>query len=108
MSQPPQFNPYASPTASPFGAPQPGAGNSPFAPCPKCGARTAQKVGFTLWGGLIGPKLLSHVKCGACRTTYNGKTGRSNLTAIIIYQVVGVGICLAIAALLLLGQWAAH
>ena len=45
---------------------------------------------FTWWGGAIGPRLLSHAKCLDCGAGYNWKTGRSNTTAIIIYQVVGV------------------
>lgn len=59
-----------------------------FAPCPKCGNTNATKIGFTWWGGVLGPKLLNHVKCGSCRTAYNGKSGKSNMGAIITYQVV--------------------
>lgn len=46
---------------------------------------------FTWWGGIIGPKILTHVKCPGCRYAYNGKTGRDNTTGIVIYSVV-VGI----------------
>jgi uncharacterized protein (DUF983 family) len=56
--------------------------------CPKCGATNAQKVNFTWWGGALGPRLLNHVKCNNCGTQYNGKTGQSNTTAIVIYTVV--------------------
>ena len=59
-----------------------------YAPCPKCSQSAAQKVSFTWWGGLIGPKILTHVKCGMCGTGYNGKTGKDNTTNIIIYSVV--------------------
>jgi hypothetical protein len=45
-------------------------------------------VGFTWWGGIIGPKLLNHVKCQRCGTGYNGKSGKSNTTGIVIYSVV--------------------
>jgi hypothetical protein len=63
-------------------------GASEFAPCPGCQAQNAQRQGFTWWGGALGPKLFTHVKCGSCSTTYNGKTGRSNNTAIAVYFVV--------------------
>lgn len=56
-----------------------------YAPCPKCGSTDAKPVGYTMWGGYIGPKLLSHVKCQNCGTAYNGKTGQSNNLAIILY-----------------------
>ena len=61
-----------------------------YAECPKCGEANAKLVSFTWWGGLIGPKLLTHVKCEDCGATYNGKTGKSNTQAIVIYTVVGV------------------
>jgi LPXTG-motif cell wall-anchored protein len=32
--------------------------------------------------------MLSHVECSNCQTRYNGKTGKSNSTAILIYVVV--------------------
>jgi uncharacterized protein (DUF983 family) len=59
-----------------------------FAPCPKCNNALAERVKFTWWGGVLGPKLLSHVKCGACGSKYNGKTGKDNTTGIAIYFVV--------------------
>ena len=59
-----------------------------YAPCPKCQNTTATPVSFTWWGGLIGPKILSHVKCGKCGACYNGKSGKENTTGIIIYTVV--------------------
>jgi hypothetical protein len=48
-------------------------------------------MSFTWWGGVIGPKVLTHVKCPQCGHAYNGKTGRDNTNGIIIYSVV-VGI----------------
>ena len=59
-----------------------------YAPCPKCQNTTATPVRFTWWGGLIGPKMLTHVKCGKCGFGYNGKTGRDNTAGIIIYTIV--------------------
>ncbi len=67
-----------------------------FAPCPKCQQSNAQQMSFTWWGGLIGPKILTHVKCQTCATTYNGKTGKDNTTNIIIYSVVVLFIVFAI------------
>ncbi len=59
-----------------------------YAPCPQCNASAAQKVNFTWWGGVLGPRVLKHVKCGSCGKGYNGKTGKDNLNGIIIYSVV--------------------
>ena len=64
--------------------------------CPKCGDPRSKPVSFTWWGGLIGPKLLSHVKCLTCGTAYNGKTGKYNTTGILIYTLAGLGIVLAL------------
>ena len=61
---------------------------SEYAPCPFCNASNAEKVKFTWWGGLLGPKLLKHVKCLGCGKGYNGKTGKDNTTNIVIYSVV--------------------
>lgn len=97
----PPPNPYAAPRhVSPPPLP---AGAGQFAPCPNCGGTLAAKVGFSWWGGVLGPKLLHHVKCVACRTKYNGKTGHYNTLGIVIYCAVGtlVGIGIFIALLLL-------
>jgi hypothetical protein len=59
-----------------------------YAPCPQCGGANAQPVKFTWWGGVLGPKLLHHVKCVQCSAQYNGKTGQSNTRGIVIYSVV--------------------
>ncbi len=45
-------------------------------------------MSFTWWGGILGPKLLTHVKCGSCGKQFNGKTGKDNTTGIIVYSVV--------------------
>ncbi|HEV3416899.1 MAG TPA: hypothetical protein VG056_08810 [Pirellulales bacterium] len=85
-------NPYESPKEStPIKRP-----GEQFAPCPRCGNTAASRVGFTFWGGVIGPKLLTHVKCDQCGAKYNGKTGKSNTAAIVVYQVVGLLIAVAI------------
>lgn len=56
--------------------------------CPKCDSLNVNAVGYTWWGGVIGPRLLKHTKCTDCKFTYNRKTRKSNTTAIIIYSVV--------------------
>jgi hypothetical protein len=59
-----------------------------YAPCPNCSATRATDVGYTWWGGALGPRLLTHVRCGACGTQYNGKTGKSNTSMIVAYFAV--------------------
>jgi transposase-like protein len=59
-----------------------------YAPCPNCGSTDIKKVGYTWWGGALGPAMFTHVKCNNCNTQYNGKTGKSNQNSIIIYVVV--------------------
>ena len=44
----------------------------------------------------MGPKLFSHVKCGSCGATYNGKTGQPNTTKVAIYLVVMNAIAIAV------------
>jgi hypothetical protein len=73
---------------------------SKFAPCPKCSSARAEQMTFTWWGGLLGPRLLTHVRCAGCGTQYNGKTGQSNTGAIIAYSVV-VGVIAAVLGFVL-------
>lgn len=65
------------------------------APCPNCKSTDAERVSFTWWGGWMGPRLFKLVKCRNCGTQYNGRTGRSNTTAIAIYTVVVIFVALA-------------
>lgn len=60
--------------------------------CPGCKQDIVPTpITFTWWGGVLGPRLLSHVQCPGCTTRFNGKTGRPNTDAIIVYMaVVGV------------------
>ncbi len=58
-----------------------------YVPCPQCGSTDVKKVTYTWWGGALGPFLFKLVKCNACGTEYNGKTGQSNRNNIIIYIV---------------------
>jgi hypothetical protein len=65
----------------------------PYATCPECGERgDARRVSYTLWGGFVGPWLLTHVRCNNCGAAYNGKTGNSNTTAIVLWVVIPLGI----------------
>lgn len=74
-----------------------------FAPCPTCNKTNAEQLSFTWWGGILGPKILTHVKCHECGATFNGKTGKDNTTNIIIYSiVVGLIIFFLIALVLAL------
>ena len=45
-------------------------------------------VRFTWWGGILGPRILNHVKCNGCGFSYNGKTGHPNTQGILVYSVV--------------------
>jgi rubredoxin len=64
--------------------------------CPQCGGTDLQRPSFTWWGGALGPRLLNHVKCLGCGTAFNAKTGKSNMPAIIVYQVVALVIVLGL------------
>lgn len=75
-----------------------------YVPCPKCGSANVDRMGFTWWGGVLGPRLLTHVKCKDCRATYNGKNGNSNTGAIAIYTVVLLVIGLVIGFALVASQ----
>jgi uncharacterized protein (DUF983 family) len=64
-----------------------------YAPCPKCRSSAAERVKFTWWGGVLGPRLLTHVKCNSCGHKYNGKSGKDNTAGIAIYFAVVAIIC---------------
>jgi transposase-like protein len=63
-------------------------GLSEYLPCPRCTRPDPEQIKFTWWGGVIGPRLFKHVKCNGCGLTYNGKSGQSNTTNIVVYSVV--------------------
>ncbi|HEX8844963.1 MAG TPA: hypothetical protein VF791_09985 [Pyrinomonadaceae bacterium] len=118
QAPPPGMNPMMPPSGYPppgYPPPQPGGwqgypppayppGTEMYAPCPTCRRPDAEKVKFTWWGGLIGPRLFSHVKCRGCGTTYNGKSGKSNTTAITLYLVIPFVIALVIVVIFVLGK----
>ncbi|MDX1947066.1 MAG: hypothetical protein SFU86_16825 [Pirellulaceae bacterium] len=95
------LNPYAAPQ-SPAPATLPPGGQQ-FAPCPACGNPGGKRVGFTWWGGALGPWMLNHVKCLRCGQAYHGQTGQSNDTAIAIYfgvtAVIGLVVGVALGLL---------
>lgn len=70
-----------------------------YQPCPNCSSSDAVKVTYTWWGGMIGPSLLTHVKCQECGTAYNGKTGRSNVGGIVVYSVVVAALAIGLVLL---------
>lgn len=74
-----------------------------YVPCPQCKNANAERLKFTWWGGVLGPKLLTHVKCQTCGKKYNGKTGGDNIANIVIYSVVVFGICFVIFFVLVIG-----
>lgn len=67
--------------------------------CPRCGGYT-KKVGYTWWGGIIGPRMMNLHKCGNCKLNFNATTMQSADNAILIYSVVGVAIGLTIGILI--------
>jgi hypothetical protein len=70
--------------------------------CPKCAADVEPlPVGFTWWGGFVGPKMLKHVECPACHARFNGETGTSNEGAIRLYIAI---ITLAVI-MVMIGIW---
>jgi len=62
--------------------------DSEYVPCPRCGARGAERVIFTFWGSFYGPALFTHVRCPKCYYKYNGKTGRSNRIPAVLFVLV--------------------
>lgn len=55
---------------------------------------------FTWWGGILGPRILTHVKCQSCGKQYNGKTGKENTAGIAVYIVVVGIVCVALILLM--------
>ena len=67
-------------------------------PCPYCRHDAADRVKFTPWGGVIGPFLLSLVKCTGCGGQYNGRSGGKVERAIRVYTFVTVMLLVMVAA----------
>ena len=94
-----QHNPYAAPQDEEPMQPALPKGVGHYAPCPSCGNTTAKKIGWTIWGGALGPKLLTHVRCTNCSCAYNGKSGMYNASGITMYLIISlvIGLALGIA-----------
>lgn len=78
---------------------------SEYVACPQCRRPDPVKLNFTWWGGMLGPRMFHHVKCRLCGYQYNGKTGESNTTNIVIYSIVGTIIGFAFFAFILYMVW---
>jgi hypothetical protein len=78
-------------------------GTSEYVPCPTCRRPDPEQVKFTWWGGVLGPRIFKHVKCNGCGLTYNGKTGQSNTTNIVVYSVV-LGLVALVVTFLVLAR----
>jgi len=74
-----------------------------YHPCPNCHGINVRKVGFTWWGGVLGPSLFCHCKCHSCGATFNGKTGQSNTGAITVYVAVTTGIAILLLIAMAIG-----
>ena len=70
--------------------------------CPYCKSDLPPNpAGFTWWGGVLGPKVLNHAICPACRKGYNRKTMQPNTTGIAIYSVVVAVVAIVVVTMLL-------
>lgn len=87
----PQADEFANPGSSDqavlaqYASPGAAGGAGAHSGCPACGSRNSKRISWTWWGGVIGPRMFSHVRCNQCGTAYNGKTGNYNTTAIAVY-----------------------
>jgi hypothetical protein len=69
--------------------------------CPHCQHAAATRVRFTPWGGVIGPFVLNLVKCSACGSQFNGKSGRCVKSAIKLYTLTTLLVLITLMALLM-------
>jgi len=87
MTQPPTYPPgaplnYASPRT-----------------CPGCGGGPLEEPSFTIWGGVIGHKILGVERCTSCKKWWVKKTGAPGGTRILVYLIAGIilGVLLAVS-----------
>ncbi|PHS12289.1 MAG: hypothetical protein COA78_08535 [Blastopirellula sp.] len=74
--------------------------------CPECDSADLTRPRFTNWGGWIGPWFLRHVICQNCQYEFNFKSGYTNKTNIMMYQVFSViALLLGLASLALFLAW---
>lgn len=74
--------------------------------CPHCGSRRSKKISFTMWGGVVGPKVFSLVKCAECGQQYQKKSGKPfEWSHIIVYSLVvsAIGVALLVLFFALAG-----
>lgn len=81
-----------------------------YMPCPNCRGREARRVMWTWWGSFYGPKLFTHVRCIDCGTSFNGKSGDTNVIPAVLIPstclVLIVGLCIFIyVTLVRTGNW---
>jgi hypothetical protein len=76
-----------------------------YAPCPSCGSTHATRVMWTLWGSFYGPAMFTHVRCSDCNTSYNGRSGRSNLIPAVIFVMVPLMLLIIICGALAWWLW---
>jgi hypothetical protein len=67
-------------------------------PCPYCSHAGATTVKFTPWGGVVGPLVLSLVKCDQCDRQFNGRSGRKVEKAIRVYTWTTLLVLAVVAA----------
>jgi rubredoxin len=68
-------------------------------PCPSCGGRDAEKVTFSWWGGMLGPRMIKQVRCRQCRSTFRGDSGKPDTGFIVGYVIVTGVIALGVIVL---------
>jgi hypothetical protein len=71
---------------------------STFEPCPFCQHDLSKPVRFTPWGGVVGPRIFSLVKCTGCGGQFNGKSGRRVDRGIRIYTLATMIVLAVVAA----------
>ena len=80
-----------------------------YKPCPQCRGRRADRVKWTAWGSFYGPAMFTHVRCRKCGYAYNGRTGRSNILAAIVFVTVPLaGIAAIIGAIFYIARVRGH
>jgi len=58
--------------------------------CPRCGSPFVDEVRYAWWGGVLGPSMLSLMKCPNCKLQFSGKTLQDAKNGIIIYNVIAL------------------
>ena len=77
--------------------PPPSSGTGGQLQCPNCGSYNLEKVSFTWWGGIVGPRIYNMHKCKDCKTEFNGKTGEPITgKTIAIYSIIAVVIVIVL------------